>query len=57
VIDYRCRACGWWLLASNATAGKITVYCPNRRCGKKQDIWLGKPERAAELRRAPAMVH
>lgn len=41
LTDYRCRECGTWLLASDATHGRLRVRCPNRRCGRVQLLFLG----------------
>ena len=41
MIEYRCAKCGWWLFSSDATRGKIEVTCSNRRCEKRQTIYLG----------------
>lgn len=41
MIEYRCRACGWWLFSSDAEHGKVEVTCGNRRCDKRQTVYLG----------------
>lgn len=49
LTDYRCCACGTWLLASDATRGRLRIRCPNRRCGRVQLVFLGgfQPKQAA----------
>lgn len=42
MIEYRCRSCGWWLFSSDAEHGKVEVTCSNRRCEKRQTIYLGE---------------
>ena len=39
--EYRCRRCGWWVISSDATYGKVRAACTNGRCRTVQLILLG----------------
>lgn len=45
--EYRCPDCGHWLLSSNATYGRVTVLCRNRKCPNPRPkvVLLGGPQR------------
>lgn len=48
--EYRCIKCGWWLFSSDAPHGKIEVTCGNRRCEKRQTVFLGGRKAAQQPR-------
>jgi hypothetical protein len=49
--EYRCAKCGWWLFSSDADIGRVEVTCKNRRCEKRQTVYLG-----ARLTKRPALA-
>ena len=36
MVEVRCRDCGRLLFKADATAGRIEVVCPDRRCRRYQ---------------------
>jgi len=51
--SYYCR-CGAWLLNSDAEVGRIEVCCRDRRCGRRQTVFLGGKRTAEEVARLRA---
>lgn len=49
LVEYACRACGHWLFTSDATVGRVTALCRNRRCRLRQTVYLGGRRPVAEV--------